>query len=102
MAVQTRTLYVVMGMTGEYSDRHEWPVRAFIDLVDAETLVVKASARAREIEIKKTNPRVSEFDPQFRMDYTGTDYYIMEVPLDEEVQAKIVLANEHARSIDLS
>ncbi len=93
----TQTLYVVMGTTGEYSDRSEWPVRAFIDETAAETLAVLATARAKEIEDTKGNRYSSipdganEHDQQMQMDYTGTKYYIMTVPLDDTVRAAIAV-----------
>ena len=48
-----REIYVVMGTTGEYSDKTEWPVKAFFDLSKAEDVVVKATARAAELEFKR-------------------------------------------------
>lgn len=97
-----RTLYVVMGTTGEYSDRTEWPVRAFLDETKAADLVLRAEAEARQLAYRSDHSRKSAADPNFRMDYTGTEYYIMPVPLDEEVQEAIAHAHaEHIRSIEL-
>jgi hypothetical protein len=83
-----RYVYVVMGQTGEYSDMREWPVKAFLDLARAEELVVNALNRAKEIEEERPSEYhvaegINEFDPEMKMDYTGTNYYIMDVRLEE-------------------
>lgn len=94
-----KTIYVVEGQTGEYSDHNEWPVKAFVNEEAAKTLVLNAQARAREIEIEKnnqdfsdggwyTNPKpsrfVNQFDPNMSMDYTGTQYIYYPIELVEE------------------
>ncbi len=84
-----KTIYVVMGTTGEYSDRTEWPVLAYLSKPQAEEHVEKASARARELfalrggRYMTNNPEVNEHDPSFTMDYTGTTYYVMPVNVGE-------------------
>lgn len=98
MSEQT-TVYVVMGMTGEYSDRNEWPVVAFMDKAAAEARVTALDAWLREhrmhyddnvrvpFEMRYadnddgTRPR-TPLDPNFGVDYTGTKYFIHEVPLE--------------------
>lgn len=40
------TIYVVRGSSGEYSDRNEWPVAAYLDEPSAEKHVAMASDRA--------------------------------------------------------
>lgn len=81
-------IFVVRGQTGEYSDRTEWPVKAFTDEDKAKEFVVQADAIARELYIqaekshsfwsfKGTHP----LDSKFEMDYTGTSYYYEEVEL---------------------
>jgi hypothetical protein len=88
-------IYVVMGMTGEWgSDRIEWPVRAFTVEERAQDLVTKASDRARELRQwldgydqpwryanEETRPK-NKYDPNMRMDYTGTSYFYMTVELE--------------------
>lgn len=74
------TIFVVMGSTGEYSDRNEWSVAAFLDEAQAEERVRLASERAREIEQNRSGPRHSKWDHNFRMDYNGTRYHILKVP----------------------
>ena len=84
-------VYVVMGGTGEYSDHREWAVKAFLDPDRAADLVVKASARARELvadgwrswddDFKDVR---NEHDPRMDVDYNGVRYEVMEVELDAE------------------
>ncbi len=83
-----REIYVVIGTTGEYSDKTEWPVKAFFDLSKAEDVVVKATARAAELDAKRESryragEEKNEYDPNMQMDYTGTWYEIMKVYLEE-------------------
>lgn len=79
-------LHVVIGSTGEYSDRSEWLVRAFRDEAAAREWAEKAATRAKEIEAVRgsrydVDPDSNEFDPHMTMDYTGTSYYVQDVPL---------------------
>lgn len=82
-------IYVVMGGTGEYSDREEWPVKAFIEKKDAEQLVVDATKVSKLIDMRDYDARraitkdTNPFDPNMKMDYTGTYYYIIETELEE-------------------
>lgn len=46
---ETTKIYVVMGTSGEYSDRNEWAVVAYTIEKDARRHVYLASAAAREI-----------------------------------------------------
>lgn len=81
-------IYIVIGSTGEYSDRYEWPVIAYLNKIKAQDHVLKASKRSDEIfETWKHDiiipDGINEFDPSFRMDYTETSYYLWEVELSE-------------------
>lgn len=87
-----KTIYVVMGTTGEYSDNIEWAVVYFTDETDAQTFVTLAEAESRvEYEACQESETVWEcrrdvkhsMDPEFRMDYTGTTYFVHEVGLGE-------------------
>jgi hypothetical protein len=90
-----RTVYVVMGSAGEYSDHNEWPVRAFLSEQRAADLVVKASARAREVfaihdcdefySHREDEKFQNKYDPDMELSYTGANYNVMEAELDEEV-----------------
>jgi hypothetical protein len=85
-----KIIYVVRGSTGEYSDRWEWLVKAFTDKITAENFVNDCSAIARR-EFDNANKsssfwgyeKSSELDPNFSMDYTGTNYYLEEVELQD-------------------
>lgn len=89
----TNTIYVVFGTTGEYSDRSEWPVRAFRTEAQAQELIEKASAAAREVFLKYESGELhrwdiddgdfNPYDSKMQIDYTGTTYYIYKVELDE-------------------
>lgn len=72
-------VYVVIGSTGEHSDRDEWIVKAFKKESEAMNHVTKASIRALELAKTRSSDfdrceNKNEFDPNFHMDYTGTTY----------------------------
>lgn len=78
-------IFVVRGTTGEYSDRTEWPVKAFLSEKAAQELVIAATQRANEVFTDRSYDRdidKNQFDPDMRMDYTGTSYMIETVELD--------------------
>lgn len=115
-----RTLYVVQGSSGEYSDFRTWPVRAFLDETEAATFVLKATARAAEIRqafigsvdyswaerVALRESMVNEFDPPADMDYDAVTYEIVHVPLDASVQqaiaAAVVRDQNYTRSLVIS
>jgi hypothetical protein len=80
-------IYIVQGTTGEYSDRTDWIVCAYISRELAEERASKAMRRATEL--KRTEWEYSgtimqnEFDANMRMDYTGTEYTVEETELIE-------------------
>ena len=78
-------IYIVNGTTGEYSDRNDWVVCAYKDKALADAHVHDAMLRAKEIEksdYRHDNDRnKNEFDPNMRIDYTGTEYYVVETEL---------------------
>ena len=76
-------VWIVMGTTGEYSDRSEWPVCVYADEARAQARAEAATQRAAEIY--EARPRYSappeganEHDPKMQMDYTGTTYFLAE------------------------
>lgn len=85
-------IYVVIGVTGEYSDRTEWLVVAYKTKSLAKEHVIKATEFARKWEVqvesedkfsyqiwkKEENP-LDPIAPY--MDYTGISYYYEEVNL---------------------
>jgi hypothetical protein len=91
-------IYVVMGTTGEYSDRVEWPVKAFQSEEKAEKFINHLSLkyktypggttgygfeRGPDEEEDALQEYMEEFDPGFEEDYTGTFWYLFEVELKE-------------------
>lgn len=81
-----RTLYLVVGSTGEYSDRVEWFVAAYADQAKAETHALLAKAfgatcRREHGRYDYANP----YDKQFQLDYTGTDYYVADIEMRDDV-----------------
>jgi hypothetical protein len=101
-------IYVVYGRTGEYSDRTEWPVRAFFTEQAAKDFRQRLLDAVRELGCGRNAPEASSFpvyydseieteaeyahlrepwrrvkalDPDFKVDYTGTDYSYHGVPL---------------------
>ena len=82
-------VYVVVGSSGEYSDRTEWGVVAFISEDAAKDHVEKATKRAKELEATRPTDwtkqadhfKSNEFDPDMKTDYTGTSYYYITVEL---------------------
>jgi hypothetical protein len=96
-----KTLYVVMGTTGEYSDRSEWPVAA----VEGEESA-KQYVRALERQYQSIPPSLKEdrwknrekvkalmtLDPQFDEDYTGTQWFFSEVPFVDAAALADILA----------
>lgn len=88
-------IYVVMGTTGEYSDRIEWPVAAYDNARSAQAHVTQANEFARLIQLRiddeddplerydyESGGHPSHpLDPSFQIDYTGgTHYFYVRVP----------------------
>lgn len=77
-------IYVVQGSTGEYSDRNEWPVRAFKSEAKAKAMVVSLEEAARPFNDPGFDrfERAAEWkaamaeagDPGASLDYTGVHY----------------------------
>jgi len=89
-------VYVVIGTTGEYSDRNEWPVCAYLSEKDAQARVgelenllrlhgANSDAPGLIYERRDQLKKIFEsIDPDFEIDYTGTRYYYYPVPLIED------------------
>jgi ribosomal protein L21E len=92
-------IYIVEGDTGEYSGHSTWLVKAFSSKEKAEDLARNAMLRAKEIEkesptdylmqaykvgdkVKVKAKKKNKFDPQMQMQYTGTEYTVLEVEFD--------------------
>ena len=86
-------VYMVVGWTGEYSDRTDWPVRAYLSEENAVRHRDAASVWAKEFfrvlgngyynRLAKAAMRTCPHDKDFTMTYTGTDYEIWEAPLGD-------------------
>lgn len=84
-------IFVLFGHTGEYSDRQEWLVKAFVSQTLAEEVRDRCNAYAKAApddwdereKYEANNPD----DPSMTMQYTGTEYRIEETELDEQVPA---------------
>ena len=98
-----QTIYIIQGTTGEYSDRHDWIVRAYnnkeqalavqMDLTDTFAKLWKYMEDndisywdLNDIEEVDSTTRelfsqVAELDPKFSVDYTGTSWWIKECEL---------------------
>jgi hypothetical protein len=95
-------VYVVMGQTGEYSDRTEWPVVAYHDEARAKEHATNAGRRAMTLisehadnaahwdcracdEAEERNyyakcwHALNEYDPQMISDYNGARYRVFSV-----------------------
>ena len=80
-----------MGHCGEYSDRCEWPVVAYTDKekaikhADAATqLAIKYYKGCRGVHTYKKEAlreALGGLDDSAETDYTGTDWFVLEVPL---------------------
>lgn len=78
-------VYVVGGDCGEYSDHCSWYVRIFLHKSAAEAFCERLNAwcRERKADVGCTNREEHPpEDPNFQTDYTGTEYSVVEVPLD--------------------
>jgi hypothetical protein len=78
-------IYCVIGETGEYSDHHEWIICWLSDKEEANEYAKLAKTRCDELIQEyggryKVPEGANEYDPDMKMDYTGTTYYVCEVP----------------------
>ena len=82
-------VWIVMGSTGEYSDRREWPVIAFTAEAAAKEHIAVLDVRMQQMpqewredrweHEEKIKAHMAPLDPNFSMDYTGTSYFFYEV-----------------------
>jgi hypothetical protein len=92
-------IYVVVGSTGEYSDREEWMEGAYRKEENAQNRIIELDnlmrvygyctykdnsleyeERDKLIRLMKENPNG---DSEFCMDYTGTRYHIQTVAIKD-------------------
>lgn len=92
-------VYVVVGSTGEFDARSSWNVEAFASreraqrLCDFLNMALKHYCCHRTIlDTEKYNPSLKEeclkilelLDSKARIDYTGSNYYIVDIPFKDE------------------
>ena len=80
-----KVMYLLTGQSGEYSDRTEWYCGVFDDKLEAERIAAKWTAAAELLNYSDPHRWEDDFkwdhpDPNFYIDYTGTEYYVSEVP----------------------
>lgn len=84
-------VWVVMGSTGEFSDRTEWPVIGFTSEIGAMECIAALDEKMQQMPQEwrkdrwahqsKIKAHMAALDPQFMMDYTGTKYFFYEVEI---------------------
>jgi len=79
-------IWVVTGSSGEYSDRTEWNVCAYISEKHAQEHSANAQAKANIFQTQYKNsweiPKgANEYDPYMGANYTGTSYTVNMVEL---------------------
>ena len=89
-------VWIVMGSTGEYSDRTEWPVVAFTSEEAAKARIAALDVKMQQVPQEwrenrwanedKIKAHMATLDPGFSMEYTsmeytGTYYFFYEVPV---------------------
>jgi len=87
-------IYIVMGSTGEYSDKSEWLVKAFDSEDAAESFAHHLNDNLVSLGVcKYQDPNFNTYyenrdliektmrqqDPEFQLDYTGTNYIVVAV-----------------------
>lgn len=82
-----KTVYVVQGSCGEYSDHMEWMVRAFMDEEKAKAFVILATEQGNALRLKYAGKywceEKTEADPNFQWDYSGFNYTYYSIPLED-------------------
>lgn len=85
-----KTIYVVLGSSGEYSDRMEWLIKAYNSEEAAQEHVTAADTRFREWEATKPEhlykipPNwMGNLDPNCFSDYAGNHYWYTKTELEE-------------------
>lgn len=94
--MEASTVWIIIGRTGEYSDRTEWCVRVFdteAAAVDYRTMLLNTYRHAiverpNEMEYEARERVAGEMsggpDPSLpHIDYTGLDYTIVKAPMGE-------------------
>jgi len=87
-----KKIYIVFGQTGEYSDHRDWIVAAYLNKSAAEKRVADCTMGAGKFVNSQLNWEWSEaseaknpYDEQMHVDYTGTNYFLCETDLIDDV-----------------
>jgi hypothetical protein len=91
-----KTVFVVFGQCGEYSDAREWAVIAYSNEATAVAHAARATERAKEIDVEKHaaisagnydwERAKNRWDPHMELSYTGTDYVVGRVEFSEAAE----------------
>jgi hypothetical protein len=83
-----KKIYVVFGHTGEYEDSSRWAVRAFEKKRTATKFLKKCQKLVDDQKFEFYSFDHTRWkhplDDHFHMDYTGTTYYLVEIPFEPE------------------
>lgn len=88
------TIYLVTGVTGEYADTTKWNVKAFGSLDQATDFLEEINtvmqntvggfpAPYDHVQRENLEKALKDLDPDVSVDYTGIDYEIEEIELEE-------------------
>lgn len=92
-----KSIFVVHGSTGEYSDRSEWDVVAvptremgeeYIAALGVQYQQIPQSMKDYHWEKEEEIKAIMSLDPNFSMDYTGTRYFLTEVRFTSSITPK--------------
>ena len=93
----SQTIYVVLGSTGEYSDRGEWLSKAFHTEAEARAFVAFLTEKRQQIAVDHVRldwelrsgveEKMRAFDPNYQEDYTGTRWFVSPVELVASAEA---------------
>lgn len=103
--VERKCVYVVYGTTGEYSDRQEWTVKAFVNEERAKRFAGACQDEVTRLkalygdELRWNKADIHKYDPQFKWDYTGTDYWVDEIELDADNDPDIKTCMDYATEV---
>lgn len=85
-------VWIVEGSTGEYEDRREWIVKAFVSKEHAMSLRTKLESVLKEEELHRENmglnyddipDKLLQLDPHASVDYTGASYSLYSIDVEE-------------------
>lgn len=89
-----KQVFIIEGNTGEYSDRTNWLVKAFLDEEAAQNFARELTSKLEELgldvgccgdweEREVKSKEMKKLDPWFQNDYTGSHYCLLNVELED-------------------